>query len=263
MCVSAACQVRTTREGIMDYFEAFLERKPLGVVNESHVQVFSADLAAHYGLYTFTLTNPDGSKVDISARFSFTYKKTGGRWMIAEHHSSALPESKLPPDEEIRGLFREWNSALATLDPSNVADLYGPGATLLPTVSNQVRTTREGIIDYFKVFLQTRPQGVVEESHVQTFSSDLAAHYGVYTFTLHNDDKTSQKVGARFSFTYKKIGGRWMIAEHHSSALPEKSMPTKSDISGLFDKWISALETHDAVKVRNRAPCAMYCIHAP
>jgi uncharacterized protein (TIGR02246 family) len=250
--ISPAWQVRTTREGIIDYFEAFLQRKPQGVVTESHVQLFSADLAAHYGIYTFTLINPDGSKVDVSARFSFTYKKTGSKWLIAEHHSSALPESQLPHDDEIRGLFKEWNSALATLDPSNVADLYGPGATLLPTVSNEVRTTREGIINYFKAFLQRKPQGVIDESHVQTFASDLAAHYGVYTFTLHNADGTSQKVQARFSFTYKKIGGRWLIAEHHSSGMPEKMLPTESEISGQFDKWNSALATLDSAKVRQR-----------
>ncbi len=72
--MSLAWQVRTTREGIVDYFEAFLERKPQGVVNESHVQIFSADLAAHYGIYTFTLKSPDGSNVDVTARFSFTYQ---------------------------------------------------------------------------------------------------------------------------------------------------------------------------------------------
>ena len=130
-----------------------------------------------------------------------------------------------------------------------VADLYGADATLLPTVSNEVRTTRTGIIDYFTLFLTKKPQGQIEESHVQIFSSDLAAHYGIYTFELVNPDGTTQEVGARFSFTYKKFGEDWLIAEHHSSALPESVMPTEELITAQFDKWNGALATLDPVQV--------------
>lgn len=40
--------------------------------------------------------------------------------------------------EAIKAQFTRWNSALATLDPKNVAALYAPDGVLLPTVSNQV-----------------------------------------------------------------------------------------------------------------------------
>jgi uncharacterized protein (TIGR02246 family) len=134
--------------------------------------------------------------------------------------------------------------------PLQVADCYGPDATLLPTVSNEVRTTRAGIVDYFNAFLQKKPQGVINESHVQIYSADLAAHYGIYTFTLTNPDGSTQQVGARFSFTYKKAGSQWLIAEHHSSGLPERVLPAESMICGLFDKWNAALATLDPVQVR-------------
>jgi hypothetical protein len=41
------------------------------------------------------------------------------------------------------------DSALAILDPEKVADRYAPDAVLLPIVSNEVRTYRAGIVDYF------------------------------------------------------------------------------------------------------------------
>ncbi len=85
-------QVRTTPEAIKDYFRAFLGFKPRGVINESHVQLHGPTLAAHYGIYTFTLTNDDGTTKTVGARFSFTYRKEGGSWLIVDHHSSALPE---------------------------------------------------------------------------------------------------------------------------------------------------------------------------
>ena len=40
---------------------------------------------------------------------------------------------------EITALFKQWNSALKTGDPKQVAALYAADAILLPTVSNQVR----------------------------------------------------------------------------------------------------------------------------
>ena len=40
---------------------------------------------------------------------------------------------------EITALFDQWNSALQTGDPKQVAALYAADAILLPTVSNQVR----------------------------------------------------------------------------------------------------------------------------
>jgi uncharacterized protein (TIGR02246 family) len=40
---------------------------------------------------------------------------------------------------DITVLFEQWNSALQTGDPKQVAALYATDAILLPTVSNQVR----------------------------------------------------------------------------------------------------------------------------
>ena len=59
----------------------------------------------------------------------------------------------------VLGLFDTWNDALATGDSAKVADLYAPHAVLLPTVSNDVRTDRAGIMDYFDKFLQIDPVG--------------------------------------------------------------------------------------------------------
>jgi uncharacterized protein (TIGR02246 family) len=143
-------QVRTTRGAIVDYFTMFLTKKPHGVITKSRVQVFGPDLAAHYGTYTFALTDPSDGVVDrVSARFSYTYRKEGGKWLITEHHSSAMPEVPppvLPSEEDVRSQFALWNAALATLDAEAVADLYAPDATLLPTVSNKVRTAAGGAI---------------------------------------------------------------------------------------------------------------------
>jgi uncharacterized protein (TIGR02246 family) len=94
-------QIRTTPAEIMDYFDHFLLNKPQGVIDESHVHLWSPTLATRDGIYTFSLSRA-GSNSTIQARFSFVYHKENGVWKIAEHHSSAMPEQKLPTDKEVR-----------------------------------------------------------------------------------------------------------------------------------------------------------------
>ena len=117
---------------------------------------------------------------------------------------------------EITALFDEWNNALKTLDPKKVAALYEPNSILLPTVSNKVRQNQEEIEDYFVHFLTKEPVGKIDESNVRIFG-EIAINSGIYTFTL----KDGSVVPARFTFVYRWNGERWMIAEHHSSQMPE------------------------------------------
>lgn len=120
---------------------------------------------------------------------------------------------------EIRALFAGWNRALATLDPGKVADRYAPDAILLPTVSNKVRSDRAGIVDYFAHFLKNKPQGTILESHVTILSHRAAIDTGIYRFSMNGGAST---VDARYTFVYERIGGKWLIVNHHSSAMPER-----------------------------------------
>lgn len=52
-----------------------------------------------------------------------------------------------------------------------------------------MRTTRAGIVDYFKNFLKLSPQGKVDQSQIRMLSSNLALHSGVYSFTLDDEGK--------------------------------------------------------------------------
>jgi len=119
-------------------------------------------------------------------------------------------------DSHIAALFEEWNTALQTGEPKNVTALYESNAILLPTISNQVRHNHEEIEDYFIHFLAKGPKGVINESNIRTFGN-IAINSGIYTFTFSDGNS----VQARFTYVYRWNGQRWLIMEHHSSALPE------------------------------------------
>lgn len=86
-------QVRASRAEIEDYFSHFLAAKPRGVINYRQVRLLDDDSAVDAGVYTFTLTNPDGGTRKVQARYTFVYEKRDGQWLIINHHSSAMPEA--------------------------------------------------------------------------------------------------------------------------------------------------------------------------
>ncbi|MFJ5546410.1 SgcJ/EcaC family oxidoreductase [Streptomyces sp. NPDC093225] len=131
-------------------------------------------------------------------------------------------ERSRPSEGEIARLFTSWNTALQTGDPQKVADRYASDAVLLPTVSNQVRTDRAEIVDYFEHFLQSKPVGKKIESIISVLDKNTAIDTGVYAFTL-TDPATGKKstVKARYTYAYEKRDGAWLIVNHHSSKMPE------------------------------------------
>ena len=117
---------------------------------------------------------------------------------------------------DITALFDKWNAAIQTGDPKTVAALYESNGILLPTLSNKVRHNHEEIEDYFVRFLANGPVGKIDEGNIRTFG-EMAINSGIYTFSF----KDGTSVSARFTFVYRWNGQRWMIVEHHSSAMPE------------------------------------------
>lgn len=117
---------------------------------------------------------------------------------------------------EVVALFDKWNNALQTRDPAQMTALYANDAILLPTISNQICHNHEEIRNYFELFLQKKPKGVINESNIRIFD-ELAINSGIYTISC--EDNTHLK--ARFTFLYKWNGKQWLIIEHHSSKMPE------------------------------------------
>lgn len=81
-------KVRLTDAERVDYFEHFLEKKPVGKIDTRTIRI-GCNKAIDTGTYTFTFAD----KTEVSARYTFTYAWNGNEWKISSHHSSAMPES--------------------------------------------------------------------------------------------------------------------------------------------------------------------------
>ena len=215
---------RNDYESIKDYFNNFLKSKPQGTILESYVQIGECGkMAQDNGLYEFTL-GATGAKV--KGRYTFSYILEDDEWKISHHHSSQMPEEIMPKGQQIssqetRDLFNLWNDALATLDPKQVAARYSKDAILLPTVSDEARTTPEGIEDYFTNFLKSKPQGIIKSGVTISDTPNWCKDAGIYEFTM---GATGDVVAGRYTFVYIFEDNEWKIAHHHSSVMPEKLM---------------------------------------
>lgn len=150
-----------------------------------------------------------------------TFRVTMMPTVTAPAPPTITPATPEPPTaDDIAALFELWNDALASGDADKVADRYAPDAVLLPTQSNRVRRTREGIIDYFEDFLVKRPTGRIRQSTITIFGPAVAVDSGVYVFVLTGKG-AKETVKARYTFVYELRGARWLIVNHHSSVMPE------------------------------------------
>ncbi len=118
---------------------------------------------------------------------------------------------------QVAAATAEWISTFNTRDAKRIAALYAPDGILWGTVSKTIRTTPEEILEYFQESAAKRPQlrMFLGEHHVRLFG-DIATNSGYYTSRNPVDGK-EVVTPMRFSFTYRREGGRWVIVNHHSS----------------------------------------------
>lgn len=131
----------------------------------------------------------------------------------------------LQPSEATRGEIviatQAWIDAMSSHDAQRVVALYDAEAVLWGTRSPTIRDTPATVGDYFNI-LRTVPtsyKAVLGEQRIRVYG-DIAINSGTYTFSEVRDGKEIVRP-ARFSFVYRNRNGRWLIVDHHSSAVPE------------------------------------------
>ncbi len=136
----------------------------------------------------------------------------------------------LVPPEQIRsevGLAAQnWANAFNNCDSQKLAALYAPDAVLWGTVSPAIISSPAGIRQYFDRACSAAPSPKVAfGEQLVRVHGEAANNSGGYVFTVFPGGQARQ-FPARYSFSYKKQNGQWLITDHHSSAVP--SQPTSA-----------------------------------
>jgi uncharacterized protein (TIGR02246 family) len=214
-----------------DYFHHFLQNKPEGRIDSRTIEI-DCNTAIDEGLYSFTFKKTGAI---VKARYSFTYKWDGIRWLITSHHSSKVPSEQAPLEEpphavtrheevcvaaeekEVAALLDRWKASIESGNAHRVIAHYASRSVLLPLSSSKPRLTLDEKEDYYRHFLKNKPL-VQLKSHTIELDCNIAINEGLYSFTFK---KTGDIVHARYNIVYKWDGLQWLITSDHSSVLPQ------------------------------------------
>jgi uncharacterized protein (TIGR02246 family) len=123
-------------------------------------------------------------------------------------------------DRQVAALFERWHKSLAGRNPDTVVANYAGDVILLPTVRDGPPIGHDAIRGYFVYVLKQAPNGKTDGRVIHR-GCNVADDVGRYTFTLNdNQPNGSKHVQARYTGIYALEHGKWLIAHHHSSALP-------------------------------------------
>ena len=122
---------------------------------------------------------------------------------------------------EVGAAGRTWAEAFNSCNATGAGALYQPDAVLWGTFARTIISGRSGVQQYFERVCQANPPPKVAlgEQPLLRVYGDTAIASGTYTFNAVSQGQPVA-IPARYSFTYRKVSGQWLIADHHSSALP-------------------------------------------
>src|SRR5256885_12164662 len=133
---------------------------------------------------------------------------------------SLTPTASAGPKEDVVAAASTWARALGENDPDKVLPLYANDDVLWATISPTVRADRAALRDYFLTAFKALPGLKVAfgDQLVRVYGT-TAVNTGYYTFSYVQNGE-AKTLPARYSFTYVQSGDRWLIVDHHSSAMP-------------------------------------------
>jgi uncharacterized protein (TIGR02246 family) len=122
--------------------------------------------------------------------------------------------------EDVAAAAAEWTKLFVDDNPDAILALYAKDAVLWGTLSPTRRETPAALREYFVGAFKVLPgHKVAFGDQLIRVYGDTAINTGYYTFSYVKDGQP-QTIPARYSFVYVKQGGKWLIVDHHSSAVP-------------------------------------------
>lgn len=120
---------------------------------------------------------------------------------------------------EIDAATAQWISAFNRKSTADIVALYAADAVFFGTSSPVLRDRPQLVQEYFSTLPSLGDSTISLGDHRVQVLGDLAISTGFYTRVATEQGRTVSSP-ARFTFVYARRDGRWLIINHHSSALP-------------------------------------------
>jgi uncharacterized protein (TIGR02246 family) len=128
------------------------------------------------------------------------------------------PPPAPPPEEEPPAVAERWAAAYSKGDLNALMRLYDEDARLWGTSSSRIRKGSRAIREYYTQVLQAFPGArlTLGETSPRRYG-DAGVNSGSYTLRRVSGNGTVTVTSARFTMTYVRRGGKWLIVDQHSS----------------------------------------------
>jgi uncharacterized protein (TIGR02246 family) len=130
--------------------------------------------------------------------------------------TAALTAVDSAAKDQINAATAAWVDAFNKRDAARLAALYDPDAVLTDAAEAQPRMGTTAIGDYYKQTAKRTTQRVALGERSVRVLGDTAIDSGTLTYFEMRDGNATTSPG-RYSFTYQKRGGKWLIVDHQTS----------------------------------------------
>ena len=145
--------------------------------------------------------------------------KTAGPALVTATAASvpALTTTDSADKDLIAAATAAWVDAFNSRDPARMSALYDTEAVLADASEPRTRVGADAISDYYKNLAKRKTQRVaLGERNLRLLGDSTAIDSGTLTFFEMRDGNAVTTPG-RYSFTYQKRGGKWVIVDHQTA----------------------------------------------
>ena len=170
-----------------------------------------------------------------SPLISATRSRPAGRALEYDPPSSAPQMVKATPSsapaltttdstakDQVAAATTAWAEAFNSRDPARISALYDAEAVLTDASESRPRVGASAIADYYKSAAQRPTQRVALGERNIRLLGDTAIDSGTLTY-FEMRDGTATTTPGRYSLTYQKRGGKWLIVDHQSSTAARRA----------------------------------------
>ena len=141
---------------------------------------------------------------------------TAAKGTIATATAATAVAADTADRDQIAAATAAWIEAFNSRDPARISALYDADAVLSDTNEFKPRMGAAAIGDYYKGAVKRPTQRVALGERNVRLLGDTAIDSGTMTFFEMRDGNATTTPG-RYSLTYQKRGGKWLIVDHQAA----------------------------------------------
>ena len=135
---------------------------------------------------------------------------------IATASAAAVATADSAAKDQVAAATAAWAEAFNSRNAARMSSLYDPEAVLTDASESKPRIGTAAIDEYYKTAAKRSTQRVALGERNIRVLGDTAIDSGTLTYFEMRDGNATTTPG-RYSVTYQKRGGKWLIVDHQTS----------------------------------------------